>query len=144
MKSNVSRIGLSIVLTSILGSLLQTACHQGDEGDRCNPFLSAGHDECGSGLQCGGYGTMFIPINCPENYCCPKDGKSDNPNCQPGCNGGDVTMCAAEATGGQPLESFCADLCKDSANAAAPFCTMSSTMPAVDGGTAPEDAGKDH
>ena len=68
------------------------ACNQGSEGDRCNPISAAnGHDECGSGLKCHN----DIP-NCPEAYCCPPDlSQSTNPFCQPGCNGGAASACAA-------------------------------------------------
>ncbi|HEY0869393.1 MAG TPA: hypothetical protein VGD55_03260 [Acidothermaceae bacterium] len=63
------------------------ACNQGSEGDRCNPDLS--HDECGSGLSC------TTPVDCPESYCCASDGKSTNPYCQRGCNGGQASICAS-------------------------------------------------
>ncbi len=62
-------------------------CDQGQEGDRCNPSLS--HDECNTGLSCQ------QPPSCPENYCCPITGTSTDPNCQPGCNGGDIAICNA-------------------------------------------------
>lgn len=66
------------------------ACNQGAEGDRCNPVSAAdGHDECGSGLKC------TTPPQCPESYCCPSNGTSSNPFCQPGCNGGAASACAA-------------------------------------------------
>lgn len=70
--------------------LVALACNQGSEGDRCNPVTAAnGHDECGSGLKC------TQPPQCPENYCCPTNGTSSNPFCQPGCNGGAASACAA-------------------------------------------------
>lgn len=75
-------LAVSLVLAAL-------ACNQGSEGDRCNPDLAAGHDECGSGLKC------TIPTDCPEAYCCPTDGKSSNPVCQPGCNGGAASACNA-------------------------------------------------
>lgn len=78
------------------------ACNQAAEGDRCNPARAAnGEDECGAGLSCQ------QPMNCPENYCCPKTGNSSNPYCQTGCNGGDISICMADST--QP---FCPELCK--------------------------------
>jgi hypothetical protein len=75
------------------------------EGERCNPYTS--HNECASGLVCAGYppatpgagwSGIVIPL-CPENYCCAADSNgnitSSNPNCQPGCNGGALSMCNA-------------------------------------------------
>ena len=58
-------------------------------GERCVPSPPASHDECGSGLAC------TQPASCPENYCCPKDGTSNNPFCQPGCNGGQASICVS-------------------------------------------------
>jgi len=91
-------------IRSALAALFATAailafgCNQGREGDRCNPSLNTnGHDECGGGLTC------FSPPFCPEAYCCPQSsdgslGKSSNPNCQPGCNGGAASACTAGDT----------------------------------------------
>jgi hypothetical protein len=76
--------GLAILA---LAALLGGACTVGQEGERCNPDLS--HDECGHGLSCQ------QPKDCPESYCCPASGNSDDPNCQPGCNGGQASICAA-------------------------------------------------
>lgn len=86
MSTLFSRIGTSLVVL-VSAALLVTGCNQGAEGDRCNPDLS--HDECNSGLRC------TQPVNCPENYCCPISGQSDDPYCQPGCNGGQASICAA-------------------------------------------------
>jgi hypothetical protein len=88
MRTTVFAKCLSGLAASLVLAVL--ACNQGSEGDRCNPITAAnGHDECGSGLQC------TTPTNCPESYCCPSDGKSSNPFCQPGCNGGAASACAA-------------------------------------------------
>jgi hypothetical protein len=78
---------MALVLGVALGL---SACHQGEEGDRCNPLLAAGENECGSGLSCS------QPAMCPEAYCCPSDGKSQNPYCLSGCNGGAAAICAAD------------------------------------------------
>ena len=84
-------------LLAIFAALALAACEQGREGDRCNPDLS--HDECNAGLSCQ------QPANCPENYCCPVDGESSNPFCQPGCNGGDIAICkATDACADAPSE----------------------------------------
>ncbi len=75
-------------------------CDQGNEGSRCNPFLS--HDECGGDtLVCSGPGTSYpLPGTCVENYCCPKDpAKSSIPY----CNGTDMTRPAPDA--GPPATS---------------------------------------
>jgi hypothetical protein len=88
MNARHSRIG--IVLVVLAGALALGGgggCTVGQEGERCNPDLS--HDECGSGLSCQ------QPKDCPENYCCPTSGTSNNPYCQPGCNGGQASICAA-------------------------------------------------
>jgi hypothetical protein len=68
-----------------------------NEGDRCNPLDS--HNECGGGLVCTGQGSSPPIEFCPENYCCPVDANgnitSSNAFCQPGCNGGAASICAA-------------------------------------------------
>lgn len=64
-------------------------CLQGREGDRCNPALAPGEDECGAGLSCQ------QPQDCPENYCCPVTGTAMSPSCQPGCAGGQASVCDA-------------------------------------------------
>ena len=67
------------------------------EGDRCNPLDS--HNECSAGMVCTGQGSAPMIPFCPENYCCSVDSNgninSTNPNCQPGCNGGADSICAA-------------------------------------------------
>jgi hypothetical protein len=83
----VRRIGSALVLAVGLFAITGTGCNESQEGDRCNPDLS--HDECNAGLSCQ------QPVDCPENYCCPTSGTSSNPNCQPGCNGGQASICAA-------------------------------------------------
>src|SRR3974390_551778 len=87
------RTGLTALFA--VAALAVFGCNQGREGDRCNAALNTnGHDECGGGLTC------IQPEFCPETYCCPTDsdgslGKSSNPNCQPGCNGGAESACSA-------------------------------------------------
>jgi hypothetical protein len=68
--------------------IVLTHCDPGTaEGDRCDPTLS--HDECSNAptVQC------VTPVDCPESYCCSPD--STAPNCLPGCNGGQASICAA-------------------------------------------------
>jgi hypothetical protein len=84
LRSRITALFLTAASALVLGG---AGCQQGQEGDRCNPSLS--HDECGAGLSCQ------QPVDCPENYCCPKSGASSNPYCQPGCAGGQASICAA-------------------------------------------------
>ena len=86
MNTTYSRIAstLAILTLVVVGGM---GCNVGREGDRCDPDLS--HDECNSGLSCQ------QPPNCPENYCCPTSGTSSNPFCQPGCNGGQLSICTS-------------------------------------------------
>ncbi|HXX67441.1 MAG TPA: hypothetical protein VEK07_09685 [Polyangiaceae bacterium] len=49
---------------------------------------------------------------CPENYCCPVDSNgnlmaNNNPNCQPGCNGGAASICAAIGNDTAPYVGVC-------------------------------------
>jgi hypothetical protein len=49
---------------------------------------------------------------CPENYCCPVDSNGDlttsgNANCQPGCNGGAASICAAIGNSTDPYAGVC-------------------------------------
>ncbi len=57
--------GLMVVAATFF--FLGVACNEGREGDRCNPDLFPGEDECGSGLTC------LTPSTCVESYCCPSD-----------------------------------------------------------------------
>jgi hypothetical protein len=87
MKARILPI-VTILLASFAAVL--TGCDQGAEGDRCNPDL-VDSNECNGNLVC------TQPASCPENYCCPPDGgASSNPNCQPGCNGGALSICEAK------------------------------------------------
>ena len=74
MKSsmNVSRIfsPLWALLAVLTAGLLVVGCHQGAEGDRCNPDLPANESDCNSGLTCQ------MPSTCAENYCCPTPASS--------------------------------------------------------------------
>ena len=90
MRTLQSSIRSALAALFATAAILAFGCNQGREGDRCNPSLdSTGHDECGGGLTC------MTPDFCPEAYCCPSNGKSSNPNCQPGCNGGAASACTA-------------------------------------------------
>jgi hypothetical protein len=94
-----SRIGA--VLLVIAGGLVlggAGGCQVGQEGERCNPYLS--HDECGAGLACKN------PPNCPEYYCCPTStsGTRISPYCQNGCNQGN---CSIIASGGDADPGDC-------------------------------------
>jgi hypothetical protein len=76
-------------------------------------------------------GTYDVLEFCPENYCCPVDGDgnlapSSNANCQPGCNGGAASICAAIGNTTAPYAGVC-----DFAS--------SGMLPSEDGGT--EEAG---
>jgi hypothetical protein len=118
-------------LAAIVGALiLGAACNQAGEGDRCNPLRSS--DECGSGLVCSGNPVGLSAAHpiafCPENYCCPVNvTPSDNPYCQPGCNGGAASICAAEGA--------------DAAACAFASCAADAANPATCTGTSEEDAG---
>jgi hypothetical protein len=97
MNAIVSRVGIAL-LVALGGVALGGGggCNIGQEGERCNPSLT--HDECGAGLACTN------PTNCPEYYCCPTSGKSSNPYCQDGCNGGNVSICASGGDADCPSE----------------------------------------
>jgi hypothetical protein len=90
-KAFVAGIGsLALLATPVLFGAVTHGCNQAREGDRCNPNNATGEDECGGGLMCQ------IPTDCPEAYCCPPNGgKSSNAFCQPGCNGGQASICDA-------------------------------------------------
>jgi hypothetical protein len=85
----LSRLGPLVLALAAALLLFHQACDQGREGDRCNPNLATGESDCGSGLTCQ------TPALCPESYCCPMDGQSQSPFCQPGCNGGQASICDA-------------------------------------------------
>jgi len=55
------------LLFLVILALFGAGCHQGSEGDRCNPDLIPSQDECNSGLTCQ------VPSTCVEAYCCPMD-----------------------------------------------------------------------
>lgn len=79
---------LFVIVASALVAAVN-GCNQGAEGDRCNPDLAAGESDCNGGLTCK------IPVDCPESYCCPTEGPSASPFCQPGCAGGQASICDA-------------------------------------------------
>jgi hypothetical protein len=104
-KRETSATGAIAIASLLIGLLFATTqgCIGGfneeniSEGNRCNPLDS--HDECASGLVCSGRGVAPAVPYCPENYCCSVDSNgnlnSNNANCQPGCNGGAASICAA-------------------------------------------------
>jgi hypothetical protein len=135
------------------------------EGHRCNPLDS--HNECSSGLVCTGQQqSPAIPF-CPENYCCSVDSSgninSSNVWCQPGCNGGAASICAANKDPGACAlaggASLAAAMALDEDGGAAPPATTddagtdggsqedaTAAPPAeagTDAGAAPPDAGTD-
>ena len=74
MKSSMSPIRtvstLNVLLAVLTAGFLAVGCHQGSEGDRCNPALPANESDCNSGLTCQ------MPSTCAENYCCPTPASS--------------------------------------------------------------------
>jgi hypothetical protein len=84
-----ARVGSAALVVAAALFVAPNGCLQGGEGDRCNPDLAPGEDECGMGLSCQ------QPQYCPEAYCCPKAGESTSPFCQPGCAGGQASICDA-------------------------------------------------
>ncbi len=90
--------GAAFVALAVAGAGCAFTDDNWSEGSRCNPFDS--HDECSSGLFCTGQASTPMVAFCPENYCCPVDSNGnptgDNANCQPGCNGGAASICAAD------------------------------------------------
>jgi hypothetical protein len=97
MKSLILRTLIGVFALAAGSAIVATGCDTGNEGQRCNPSLS--HDECGGGLSCQ------QPTDCPENYCCPTSGTSTNPYCQPGCAGGQASICAAGGDADCPSEA---------------------------------------
>jgi hypothetical protein len=85
--------GLERVLAALVGLAAMTGCNEGHEGDRCVAALS--HNDCASSdLICG------QPTDCPETYCCSAN--STNANCQPGCNGGALSILFASCSTATP------------------------------------------
>lgn len=85
------RRGVLLAILAGTFALLGTSCHEGREGDRCNPIQAANlEDECNDGLTCQ------TPSTCVESYCCPKDPSTSS---NPFCNG---MMCPAPADAGSP------------------------------------------
>ncbi len=83
------RAFVAALFALVVLAVVTNACLEGREGDRCNPDLAPGGDECGVGLSCQ------MPVDCPETYCCPRAGLSESPFCQPGCAGGQASICDA-------------------------------------------------
>lgn len=93
-----TRIGSLLAVIALATAAACIGQENVSEGQRCNPLAS--HNDCASGLVCTGQGSSpSIPF-CPENYCCSVDGNgninSTDPNCQPGCNGGAMSICNAD------------------------------------------------
>lgn len=97
MNTTLSRISIALFCLGTVAVFGAGGCRIGKEGERCNPSLS--HDECGSGLAC------TQPVDCPENYCCPTSGTSSSDYCQPGCAGGQASICAAGGDADCPSEA---------------------------------------
>lgn len=94
MKSSKRTLRKIVIINAFLAvltaGLIAVGCHQGGEGDRCNPALPPDQDECGANLTCQ------TPSTCVENYCCPTPASSSKNGY---CNG---QLCppAAPADGG--------------------------------------------
>jgi hypothetical protein len=118
-----ARVAIGVAALAI--GVIAVACEQGGEGDRCNPDLS--HDECNAGLTC------TQPVNCPENYCCPTNGSSTDPFCQPGCNGGLAAICTVDPDAAACQEDAGTDSASDTgADSASDTGTDSGTDSAPD------------
>ena len=63
---------LNVLIISLSLGLFAFGCHEGHEGERCNPDLPPDQDECNSGLTCQ------IPSTCVEAYCCPTPASSSS------------------------------------------------------------------
>jgi len=138
MRTLYARIGTALAALVATAAIAAAGCNQGGEGNRCNPNLSQGHNECGGGLVCN----AAIPL-CPEAYCCPAAadgglGSSSNPNCQTGCAGGAASICNAGQTGSAEA---CAFACQ---NDPGDLTSASTACASPDGGSdASSDASSD-
>jgi hypothetical protein len=65
-------IVLRLVLIILTAGVIAIGCHEGGEGDRCNPDLPPNSNECGSNLTCQ------TPSTCVESYCCPSPASSSS------------------------------------------------------------------
>jgi hypothetical protein len=63
---------LRVLLFLFTMALFAVGCHEGSEGDRCNPDLPPAQDECNSGLTCQ------VPSTCVEAFCCPTPASSSS------------------------------------------------------------------
>jgi hypothetical protein len=79
---------LKLFLVIVAAGVIGIGCHEGAEGDRCNPDLPPNSDECNSGLTCQ------VPSTCVEAYCCPMTLSSSTNGY---CNG---QLCPAAADAG--------------------------------------------
>jgi hypothetical protein len=82
-KTGVNRkfVLMNVLLLLVSLALFAVGCHDGAEGDRCNPDLIPSQSECNSGLTCQ------VPSTCVEAYCCPMQLSSSSNGY---CNG---TLC---------------------------------------------------
>jgi hypothetical protein len=73
-KTGVTRklVRLNVLFLLVSLALFAVGCHEGAEGDRCNPDLIQSQSECNSGLTCQ------MPSTCAENYCCPTPASSSS------------------------------------------------------------------
>jgi len=83
---------LWMVLAAVLG-IGASGCDEGHDGDRC--VLALSHNDCASSDL-----TCMQPTDCPETYCCSAG--STNPYCQPGCNGGALSILFASCSTASP------------------------------------------
>jgi len=81
---------MNVLLLLVSLALFAMGCHQGAEGDRCNPILIPSQSDCNSGLTCQ------IPSTCVEAYCCPMQLSSSSNGY---CNG---TLCPMPDAGATP------------------------------------------
>lgn len=83
-------VPLNVLLLLVSLALFAVGCHQGAEGDRCNPILIPSQSDCNSGLTCQ------VPSTCVEAYCCPMNLSSSSNGY---CNG---TLCPMPDAGTPP------------------------------------------